>query len=57
MNGTRSEAKASHLQGMKLRASAWGVFIQTLRVTPAMEAKVTNHVWTIEEILRLLKVS
>lgn len=27
---------------------------QTLRVTPAMEAKVANHVWTIEEIVRLL---
>ncbi|MCL5022445.1 MAG: IS1 family transposase [Nitrospirae bacterium] len=26
---------------------------QTLRVTPAMEAKVTDHVWTIEEILYL----
>ncbi len=27
---------------------------QTLRVTPAMEAKVTDHVWGIEEILGLL---
>jgi IS1 family transposase len=27
---------------------------QTLRVTPAMEAKVTNHIWTIEEVLGLL---
>jgi len=27
---------------------------QTLRVTPAMEAKVTDHVWTIEEVLNLL---
>lgn len=27
---------------------------QTLRVTPAMEAKVTDHVWDIEEILALL---
>lgn len=26
---------------------------KTLRVTPAMEAGVTNHVWTIEEIVRL----
>jgi hypothetical protein len=24
---------------------------QTLRVTPAMEAGVTDHVWTIEEML------
>ncbi|MGA3086863.1 MAG: IS1 family transposase [Thermodesulfobacteriota bacterium] len=28
---------------------------QTLRVTPAMEAKVTDHVWEIEEVLNLLK--
>jgi IS1 family transposase len=28
---------------------------QTLRVTPAMEAKVTDHVWDIEEVLNLLK--
>jgi hypothetical protein len=27
---------------------------KTLRVTPAMEAKIANHVWTIEEILELL---
>jgi len=27
---------------------------QTLRVTPAMEAKVTDHVWEIEDILSLL---
>jgi IS1 family transposase len=26
---------------------------QTLRVTPAMEAGITDHVWTIEEILQL----
>jgi len=27
---------------------------QTLRVTPAMEAKVTNHVWTVEDIVGLI---
>jgi hypothetical protein len=27
---------------------------QTLRVTPAMEAGVTDHVWSAEEIVRLL---
>jgi IS1 family transposase len=27
---------------------------QTLRVTPAMEAKIADHVWSIEEIVRLL---
>jgi hypothetical protein len=26
---------------------------QSLRVTPAMEAGITDHVWTIEEILQL----
>src|SRR5712691_9131946 len=26
---------------------------QTLRVTPAMEAKLTDHVWTLEEIAAL----
>jgi hypothetical protein len=28
---------------------------QTLRVTPAMEAGLTDHVWDIEEIIALLK--
>ena len=28
---------------------------QTLRVTPAMEAGVTEHVWTVEEIVGLLE--
>lgn len=28
---------------------------QTLRVTPAMEANITDHVWDIEEVLSLLK--
>ena len=27
---------------------------QTLRVTPAMEAGVSDHVWSIEEIVALL---
>lgn len=28
---------------------------QTLRVTPAMEAGVANHVWSVEEIVGLLQ--
>jgi IS1 family transposase len=28
---------------------------QTLRVTPAMEAAITNHVWSVEEIVGLLQ--
>jgi len=27
---------------------------KTLRVTPAMEAGVANHVWSVEEIIGLL---
>jgi len=27
---------------------------QTLRVTPAMEARIADHIWTIEEIVALL---
>jgi hypothetical protein len=30
---------------------------QTLRVTPAMEAGLTNHVWTHEELIGLLTAS
>jgi hypothetical protein len=25
---------------------------QTLRVTPAMESKITDHIWNLEELLR-----
>ena len=31
-----------------------GCVQQTLRVTPAMEAGVTAHVWSVEEIVALL---
>ena len=27
---------------------------QTLRVTPAMEARIADHVWSIEEMVKLL---
>jgi hypothetical protein len=30
---------------------------QTLRVTPAMEAGIADHVWSIEEIVRLLETA
>jgi len=29
---------------------------KTLRVTPAMEAGVSNHIWTLEEIAKLSEV-
>ena len=32
----------------------FGRIHQTLRVTPAMEAGVANHVWSVEEIVGLL---
>jgi hypothetical protein len=32
----------------------FGPVHQTLRVTPAMEAGIANHVWSIEEIVGLL---
>jgi len=28
---------------------------QTLRVTPAMEAGVTDHVWDVEELVKLME--
>ena len=33
----------------------FGRIHQTLRVTPAMEAGVANHVWSVEEIVGCLK--
>jgi cell fate regulator YaaT (PSP1 superfamily) len=32
----------------------FGRIHQSLRVTPAMEAGVANHIWTLEEIVELL---
>ena len=32
----------------------FGRIHQTLRVTPAMEAGVANHVWSVQEIVGLL---
>jgi len=30
---------------------------QTIRVTPAMEAGLADHVWTLEELVNLLKTA
>jgi hypothetical protein len=30
---------------------------QTLRVTPAMEAGLADHVWTIQELVKLMDIS
>jgi len=34
----------------------FGQVDQTLRVTPAMEPGVSDHVWSVEEIVGLLEV-
>jgi hypothetical protein len=34
--------------------SNFGRVHETLRVTPAMEAKVADHVWTVEALVALL---
>jgi hypothetical protein len=34
---------------------SFGRVHQTLPVTPAMEAGIADHVWSIEEIVRLLE--
>ena len=39
---------------MKIRAQKLPSFHKTLRVTPAMEAGLTDHVWTLEELCALL---
>jgi hypothetical protein len=36
------------------RFSLLSVRHQTLRVTPAMEAGVSDHIWSLDEIVRLL---
>jgi len=33
----------------------FGRIQQSLRVTPAMEAGIADHVWTLDEIISLLK--
>ena len=46
--------KLSHLKAAVSLYMAWYNFCrvhQTLRVTPAMEAKIADHIWTLEELL------
>ena len=38
----------SHVEGAKLSLR---LQLRTLRVTPAMEAAITDHVWPIQELL------
>jgi hypothetical protein len=48
-----SDKKQSSLQGI-LAGIISGKIHKTLRVTPAMEAGVTNHVWEMKEVVDLL---
>jgi len=48
--------KLENLKAAVALFMAWYNFCrvhQTLRVTPAMEAGIADHVWSIEEIVRL----
>jgi hypothetical protein len=42
-----------HALGLHHVQYDFGRIHKTLRVTPAMQAGVTNHVWTLEEIAKL----
>jgi hypothetical protein len=55
---SRPHAFSKKLDNLKAAVTLYVAFYnfcrihQTLRVTPAMEAGLTDHVWTIEELLR-----
>ena len=64
--GNRDPAEASRAFSKKIENHAamvslyfmyynFGRVHQTLRVTPAMEAGISDHVWPIEEIIGLLR--
>jgi hypothetical protein len=48
-NGKHPRVVALHLMHYDVRR-----IHQTLRITPAMEAGITDHVWLIEEVVSLL---
>lgn len=51
-----SKKRANHMAAVSLHFMFYnfGKVHKTLRVTPAMEAGIADHVWTIEEIVRLV---
>lgn len=52
--------KAENLEAAVALHFMWynfGRVHQTLRVTPAMEARITDHVWTLDEIIGLLEAA
>lgn len=52
-----TNAFSKNLANLKAALSLWFAFYnfcrvhQTLRVTPAMEAGITDHVWTLAELI------
>ena len=47
LNGKQVDGRAMHYNFARVH--------QTLRITPAMAAGVSDHVWSLEEIVGLLK--
>ena len=43
-----------HAMALHFMYDNFGRIHQTLRVTPAMEAGVSDHVWSLDEIMALL---
>lgn len=52
--GTSRRRRHAHAVALHFMHYNFAKVHQTLRVTPAMEAGVTDHVWTIEEVVALL---
>jgi phosphoribosylaminoimidazole (AIR) synthetase len=59
-NTKRAQVIAALVEGNSIRATArmtgvaFNTALRLLRVTPAMEADVTDHLWELEEIAALL---
>lgn len=49
-----SDAVCAHAIALHFLHNNFCRIHQTLRITPAMEAGISNHVWSIEEIVELL---
>lgn len=54
MKGTHRSAIQKLLVALHFMHYNFARIHQTLRCTPAMEARVSNHVWSLEEIVNLL---
>jgi hypothetical protein len=52
---SKKVANLQHAVSLHLMYYYFAKIHKTLRVTPAMEAGITRHVWTLEEIAGLLE--